>query len=125
MIWRVMMTAAMTPTSNASRVLISCRVRASALSASRRSSWIWYSRSLNATIDAPCSVISLRACTASAVASLKACTALRYWVRAFSSWRSSSWRVLEKCSFSGLSDVMAASSWVTALRSVSALLLAV
>ncbi|MNG15266.1 hypothetical protein D3C84_990810 [compost metagenome] len=39
-IWRVMTTAAMMPTNNASSVLISCSVRARALSASRRSSWI-------------------------------------------------------------------------------------
>ncbi|MNP65111.1 hypothetical protein D3C76_1606740 [compost metagenome] len=39
-ICRVMRTAAIMPTNRASSVLINCRVRAWALSASRRSSWI-------------------------------------------------------------------------------------
>ncbi|MNN53617.1 hypothetical protein D3C81_1683810 [compost metagenome] len=68
-IWRVMITAASTPTSNASSVAVSCRVRAWALSLSRRSSWILYSASLILTMVAPCTVISWRATATSAVAS--------------------------------------------------------
>jgi hypothetical protein len=53
-VWRVISTAASTPTSSASNVAMACRLRAWVLSMSRRSSWIWYSASLRLTMSAPC-----------------------------------------------------------------------